>query len=175
MNDVNWMFVLFYFSTFSLQTSQSRLHRSDEWSGVVETVLQWRGKEGVEVGSIHIRFELSPHFTQFQGKQLLLTLMLDIPKYKKLVFCCHKTHGSHTCQILVYKVICQCMFFILHCISKEQHVPTKWSKQSVSPLLRLNGHLGFGSIYFFRPSYLADIGYIFKYLCIKNCSMYDIV
>ena len=112
MNEMNWMFVLFCFSPFSLQTSRARPHRSEEWSGVVETVLQWGRKEGVEVGSIHIRFELSPHFTRSQEKQLLLTLMLDIPKHKKTVFCCHKRHGSHyICQIPVYQVISHYMFF----------------------------------------------------------------
>ena len=80
---MKWIGCLFCFSTFSLQTSQAQPHRSEEWSGAVETTLHWRGKEGVEVGSIHIRFELSPHFTGLRGKQLLLTLMLDIPKYKK--------------------------------------------------------------------------------------------
>lgn len=73
----------FVFPTFSLQTSRARPHRSEEWSGAVEAVLQRRGKKGVEVGSIHIRFELSPHFAGLRGKQLLLTLMLDIPKHKK--------------------------------------------------------------------------------------------
>lgn len=112
VNEINWKFVLFCFSTFSLQTSQPRPYRSEEWSGVVDAVLQRRGKEGVEVGSIHIRFELSPHLAGLRGKQLLLTLMLDIPKHKKYVFCRHKRHGSHyICQIPVYQVVSQYMLF----------------------------------------------------------------
>lgn len=127
---MRWIGCLFCFSTFSSQTSQTRPRRSEEWSGAVETVVQWRGKEGVEVGSIHIRFELSPHFTGLQGKQLLLTLMLDIPKNKKYVFCRHKRHGSHyICQIPVYQVVSQNMFFaslqrINHSLTK--HVHTEW-------------------------------------------------
>ncbi len=117
---------LFCFATFSLQTSQARPHHSEEWSGVVEAVLQWRGKEGVEVGSIHIRFELSPHFTGLQDKQLLLTLMLNIIKHKKSVFCRHKRHGSHYVrQIPVYQVVSRYMFFAsLQCI---YHALTKHS------------------------------------------------
>lgn len=101
----------FIFPTFSSQTSQAWPHRSEEWSWAVEAVLQRRGDEGVEVGSIHIRFELSPHFTGLQRKQLLLTLMLDIPKYKKAVLCRHKRHGSHYIgQIAVYQVIVSAVF-----------------------------------------------------------------
>lgn len=115
MNETNRMLVLFCFSTFSSQTSRAGPCRGEEWSGAVETALQRRGKEGVEVGSIHIRFELSPHFRALQGKKLLITLMLDIPMHKRV--CSAATEDMEVIMSVSFRFtkLFVSAHFLLHC------------------------------------------------------------
>lgn len=129
--------VLLCLSTFTSQTSRAGPRRGEEWSGDVETVLQRGGKEGVEVCSIHIRFELSSLLTALQLKQSLLALTLDIPKHKISVSGCHRRRGSHyVCQITVHQVVNQCTVFApLQCIrwGLTKHVLTQVPMKHILP------------------------------------------